>query len=100
MMPITTTFTITALMAVAVNALFLVRAFRRKALIIRAEELDVEVAMVASSLIRIWITILAADLLMLAAGIGILTGHRELGYLLAVAPLASTIIGLFALKDL
>jgi hypothetical protein len=98
-MPIVTAFTISSIFAVVVNTLFLLRTLEKKEQL-RVQKLNGELAKVANTFVNLWIIILTSDLLVLIAGVGLLTGVRWLGYLLAAIPLASTLVGVFALKKL
>lgn len=98
-MPITIAFTLSSLVAAIFNTWFLLKAINQRILLYQAKQ-NGELAVISNTLIKIWIVVLLADLLILAAGIGILTGFRILGYLIAVMPIASMFVGVFALRGL
>lgn len=100
-MPITEAFTATAFAATMLNAWFLGRMWRQR----QAQQVHQRqtgengpLGKIAVTFVQVWSAILFADLLVLVAGIGILTGHRPFGYLLALMPLASTAVGFLALR--
>lgn len=99
-MPITEAFTVSAAAATILNAWFLRRMWRQRQAQRAHEKQTGEngpIRRIAVTFVRVWSAILLADLLVLVAGIGILTGHRPFGYLLALMPLASSAVGLLAL---
>lgn len=106
-MPVVIAFTLTALLAMVVNSWFLVRSFRkRKALreLVSRGEVPPDEApdlnRVAAAFVQIWIAILAVDIILVIAGIGILEGDgRVFGYLLSVVPAAHVIYGVIALRS-
>lgn len=98
-MLITLAFTVSGGVAMAINALFLVviigRERRRRA---EPQVLSDRRAGVSTAFISIWVAIVLEDLMMVGAGLGLLVGMREFGYLLAAMPLVSVLVGLFALR--
>lgn len=98
-MPITVAFTLTGFLAALFNCWFLLRAIRKRKNL-DDSGLDGELKLIANTLVGIWAIIFAADIMIFVAGAGILGGHRELGYLIAVSPIASTFIGILAIRGL
>lgn len=100
-MPITEAFTTSAAIATILNAWFLGRMLRQRQVQQDHEKRTGEngpLGRIAVTFVQVWSAILLSDLLVLVAGIGILTGHRPFGYLLALMPLASSAVGLLALR--
>jgi hypothetical protein len=94
---VTLAFTIAALLAAILNGIFLGLSIRRsKALLLLG--FDGPLSKIALAFVRTWGVILASDLLMVAAGSGLLTSHRLLGYLLVVVPMSHVVAAIFALR--
>lgn len=98
-MPIVISFTITAACALVVNIWFWLRAYKRRAFLIHSK-VDGELRLIADTFVRMWTIRLVSDILILTAGVGTLLHFRQAGYALAMVPVASTLIGLFALRGL
>lgn len=98
-MPITIAFTISSFFAAIFNTWFLLRGIQYRILLHQSKQ-NGELAVISNTLIKIWVVVLLTDLFILVAGIGILTGFRVLGYLIALMPIASMFIGIFALRGL
>jgi len=98
-MPITAAFTITAFAALVFNVWFLLRAIERRKLL-STENINGELHLIADTFVRMWSVRVTSDMLMLTAGVGLLLEMRPLGYLLAAVPIASTIMGVLAIRGL
>jgi len=96
-MPITVAFTTTALVALVFNTWFMTKAIRQKQALTESGE-NGKLRIIANTFIQVWTAIILVDLLIIISGLGILTGHRELGYLLATVPIGSVFIGVFAIR--
>lgn len=96
-MPISVAFTFTAILAGLANLWFLWRAISQRRNL-KASGQNGQLARIAVAFVQVWSLILLADVLMLVAGIGILTGFRPAGYMLAVVPLMSLLVGISALR--
>ena len=84
-------------MAFAFNSWFLVRSWKRRARQRKSGE-DGQLGRLAAAFVQVWAALVAADAAVLLAGAGLLTGHRPFGYLLALMPLISILVGVFALR--
>lgn len=96
-MPITLAFTATATVALFFNGWVLLRAIRQRRQYLRGGD-NGRLGQIANAFVQVWVAIFASDLMMVLAGIGILVGFRPFGYLLALVPLVSAIVGIFALR--
>lgn len=96
-MPISLAFTFTAIVAGVFNLWFLWRAIKQRR-DLKASGENGQLARIAVAFVQVWSLILLADVLMILAGIGILTGFRPAGYMLAVVPVMSLLVGISALR--